>query len=520
MLEFIRVRIAAMAMTLLATVLLSGCPQGGGAGNTSISASANTTAQSLTVGTPMTSFSPLTPIGGALPYLYSFGGTLPAGLSLNASTGAVTGTPTATYASANIVFSVQDAKGVVANTTSTVRFTVGAASPSINATANTTAQSLTVGTAMSSFSPLTPSGGTTPYIYSVTSGVLPAGLHLDSGTGAVTGTPSATYATANVVFSVRDANQLAASTISTVSFTVQAASPSISATATTTAQNLTVGIAMASFSPLTPSGGAVPYAYSISAGALPAGLSLDPNTGAVTGTPGAVYTAANVVFAVMDANQVVASTSSTVSFAVQAATPAITATADTTAQNLTVGIPMTSFAPLTPSGGATPYTYSLISGTLPSGLSLDTSTGAVSGTPGATYSSANLVFTVTDANSVLASTSSTVSFTVAALPAGFVVQGGLIWMPVAAISYTHSAAVSLCATAILGSTGWRLPVTSELYQLPLDSTVNLASDGWTLNNTWTSTTNDGGVNYDGVNLSGDFVNPFSASSSLYVTCVR
>jgi YVTN family beta-propeller protein len=98
-----------------------------GAGS-NISATATTTAQNLTVGTAMASFSPLTASGGATPYTYSVTGTLPAGLSLNTSTGAVTGTPTAVYAAANLVFSVKDVNNVVAGTTSTVSFTVGAAS--------------------------------------------------------------------------------------------------------------------------------------------------------------------------------------------------------------------------------------------------------------------------------------------------------------------------------------------------------------------------------------------------------
>jgi len=401
--------------------LLTACGGGGGGGSTpnstsvSISATAHTTAQSLTVGMAMSSFSPVTPSGGATPYTYSYAGTLPDGLILNPSSGVVTGTPTATYATANVVFSVQDAKGVAANTSSAVSFTVGAASLSISATATTTAQSLTFGTAMSSFSPLTPSGGATPYFYSISSGTLPAGLSLDTTTGAVTGTPTATYTAANVVFSVKDASNVLASTSSTVSFSVVAAPVSISATATTTsAQNLTVGTALASFTPLTASGGATPYVYSITSGTLPTGLSLNTTTGAVTGTPGAAYASANVVFSVKDHNNGVASTSSTVSFGVVAATPSISATATTTAQSLTVNTAMSNFTPLAPSGGATPYVYSIKSGTLPAGLSLNTSTGTVSGTPTATYLAATVVFSVKDANNVVAGTTSSVSFTVGA----------------------------------------------------------------------------------------------------------
>ena len=93
-------------------------------------------------------------------------------------------------------------------------------SVSISAIANTTAQNLTVNTAMTSFSPLTPSGGVTPYTFIITSGTLPAGLNLDPGTGEVTGTPTATYTAANVVFSVKDADNVVAITTSSVSFSV------------------------------------------------------------------------------------------------------------------------------------------------------------------------------------------------------------------------------------------------------------------------------------------------------------
>ena len=496
---------------LVTTLILTACGGGGGSGSitASISATATTTAQSLTVGRAMNSLSPLTASGGATPYIYSYAGTLPAGLNLNTSTGAVAGTPTATYTTANVVFSVQDANGVVASTTSTVSFVVGAASVNISATATTTSQNLTIGTAMTSFSPLAPSGGVAPYTYSH-SGTLPAGLNLNTSTGAVTGNPTATYTTANVVFSVQDANGVVASTTSTVIFTVVAAPVSITATAITTSQNLTIGTAMTSFSPLAPSGGVRPYAYSITTGTLPLGISLNYSTGAVTGTPTATYTTANVVFSVQDANGVVASTTSTVRFAV------ISATATTTAQNLYVGMAMPGLSPIAPSGGATPYTYSY-TGTLPSGLSLDTSTGTVTGTPTATYTTANVGFSVQDANGVVASTTSTVSFTVLALPTGYLLEGGLIWMP-----STSMTSMPDCSSTILNQTGWRLPTEVELLAFyavyPNNSSV-LIGQGWTLGWTWSSTydPNLPGAKYV-VNLSSGGIASYGAATA-YMTCV-
>lgn len=56
-------------------------------------------------------------------------------------------------------------------------------------------------------------------------------------------------------------------------------------------------------------------------------------------------------------------------------------------------------ATLNASGGTTAYTWSLVSGTLPSGLSLNSSTGAVSGTPSSPAGPIDLTFQVVDSSS-------------------------------------------------------------------------------------------------------------------------
>lgn len=55
-------------------------------------------------------------------------------------------------------------------------------------------------------------------------------------------------------------------------------------------------------------------------------------------------------------------------------------------------------ATLTATGGTTPYIWSLTSGTLPAGLSLNTMTGSIAGTPTATVDATPLVFTVMDSS--------------------------------------------------------------------------------------------------------------------------
>jgi large repetitive protein len=67
---------------------------------------------------------------------------------------------------------------------------------------------------------------------------------------------------------------------------------------------------------------------------------------------------------------------------------------------------------LTATGGTTPYTWSLTSGTLPAGLSLNASTGAITGTPAASASATVLTFQVTDSGSPAQTRSVTFSLAV------------------------------------------------------------------------------------------------------------
>src|SRR6185436_7853673 len=116
--------------------------------------------------------------------------------------------------------------------------------------------------------------------YSIVSGSLPTGLTLNSATGAITGTPTAAGSfpfTAQVV----DARGTAAgTTTNSCGITIAVAAPALSCVAATTGQ---VGVAYSSS--LVATGGVAPYTYSIVAGSLPTGLTLNSSTGAITGTP-------------------------------------------------------------------------------------------------------------------------------------------------------------------------------------------------------------------------------------------
>jgi hypothetical protein len=182
---------------------------------------------------------------------------------------------------------------------------------------------------------------------------------------------------------------------------------------------------------------------------------------------------------------------------------------------------MASITPLTASGGTTPYTYS-VTGTLPAGLSLNAATGAVTGTPTAVYAATNMLFSVKDVNNVVASTTSTVSFTVSAagvLPAGYVAQGGLTWTPITLTTfYTWANANVYCTTTINGQTGWRLPTRTELVALRTSGALN--GQGWLISYTWSSTVFAAAGYHYRVSLGIATDGGDTDLSSNLVTCVR
>ena len=218
-------------------------------------------------------------------------------------------------------------------------------------------------------SALMASGGVPPYTYSIISGSLPAGLTLNTSTGAITGTPTqpGTFSfTAQVV----DSSGSSTTNTVTANCTIVITSPP-TLTVTCPASTGTVGVSYSSG--LSASGGLPPYTFYISAGSLPPGLTLNAATGAITGIPTMAGTF-NFTAEVVDSRNNASGTATSqcsITIAPAIAANCVTITA---VQGVTI-TPVT----MTATGGTgTGYTFSA-SG-LPSGLTMSSS-GTISGTP-------------------------------------------------------------------------------------------------------------------------------------------
>jgi hypothetical protein len=324
--------------------------------------------------------------GGVTPYSWSITvGTLPAGLALNASTGVISGTPTAS-GSATFTVQVRDSAATPATATKQLGITIAAAPPAL--AISTT--SLAIATAGSAYSAtLQASGGVSPYSWSITVGSLPTGLTLTASTGAISGTPTIS---GSATFTVQVRDSAATPATATHQFTLTVSGLTIT---NLTLADAVVGTAYSAT--FVAANGTPPYSWTRTSGSLPSGLTL-ASGGTLSGTPTA---AGAFTFTVQVTDATTATKAATFTLTVNAVLTITTATvpdASTGSSYQQV---------LTATGGTTPYTWSVTAGSLPPGLSLATN-GTISGTP-TTVGSYSFTVQVADA----ASATRTAAFTMA-----------------------------------------------------------------------------------------------------------
>jgi uncharacterized protein (TIGR03437 family) len=333
----------------------------------------------------------VTAAGGTAPYRWSATG-LPPGMSIGSSTGTIAGTPTATGGPFSVSVTVTDSTGATASHSYTI-----AVNSAVTVSGPASLPAGTVNTAYPATT-LTASGGSALYTWSATG--LPAGLSLNVNSGAITGTPTATNGSPfTVQVTVTDSN--GAQTGKSYSLTVNGP-PAITGPFALPAG--TVGSAYPGAT-VTATGGTGPFTWA--ATGLPAGLNIGTATGMIAGTPTTAGSQFTVKVTVTDSLGAAANRSYSV---VVASALSISGPA-----SLPAGMVGTAYSSTTiaATGGSGVYTWSAVG--LPSGLSIGSTTGAITGTPSTNSGSPfNVQVTVTDSNSATASTSYTLTVNPAA----------------------------------------------------------------------------------------------------------
>jgi len=310
--------------------------------------------------------------GGTSPYTWSLvpgSPTLPNGLTLNPSTGNISGTPTTTPIRLT-EFKLSDSKGEFVQ--KVLSLTVN---PAPTPLAILTPSPLPAGDINRLYAfALSPTGGTSPYTWGLKAGTTPLPNGLDLGSdGSIRGTPTV-ISTATHTFTLTDATETTVE--KSLQLSIRANPLSI-----TTPSPLPQGTVNQPYSAqLAASGGTGTYTWSVSPAFLN-GLTLNTSTGQIRGTPSAVSGLTHTFTVTDQTPPTPQRVSKGLLLRIGAAPPPLTITtpAGTSLPSGSVGSPYSTS--LVATGGTGVHTWSIISGALPTSLSLVPATGVIAGTP-------------------------------------------------------------------------------------------------------------------------------------------
>ena len=334
--------------------------------------------------------SPLQPTNAAMPADFALTGTVPSGLTFDPATGAFGGVPSQTGVFPGVTVSALDAEGESA-TSEPLTFRVAPKDPIHVSSPVSQALRLDV---YGETSPIQVSNAVKPLSFSTASGQAltdPDGLVLNPLTGSVYGVPhtagerthSLTVTDAigrSTAFALKlNAVGALGVTMSDVSANRQSPMP---ATAVANAANAV---------------GAV--TYSISPPTLPAGVSFNPSTGRLSGSPSAEGTFGPYTLTAQDSTGQSATATFSIAvgprLALEASFPSATSTAIANhSYALTAAV----------ANAVGAVSWSLQTGDLPDGLSVQSSTGSIRGVPTETGTWTGIVLTATDSTGATAAT--------------------------------------------------------------------------------------------------------------------
>ena len=392
---------------------------------------------------------------GGIATAYTISPTLPGGLSINPSTGIISGIPTDIAAASNYTVTATNSSG---STTKIISITINEAPPRNLRYATTTLMGSN-GTPVTNMLPASSGGNITTYSISP---ALPAGIILNTVTGEIAGTPTALSPLTNYI--VTGSNSVG-STTATLILKVSNDLPELSYS---NPDVLAINGGYVETIPVTSSGststnfplGGITFSVS---GSLPTGLTLNTTTGAISGVVSGILSRTSYV--VTATSSVTSNTATTTVFIeVVDAAPTDLMYTSVTEINST-GQVITTMTPSNTGGVATSYS---ISPSLPSGLTINTSTGVISGTP--TGISPLTSYIVTASNSISATTA-TVNIEVTQAAPAFVYPGA----PVNAIQNAAIMSISPQST-ILGNTTFNIgSVTFSVTGIPAGLSIDALS---------------------------------------------
>ena len=288
---------------------------------------------------------------------------LPAGLSIDQSTGLISGTVSSSAVSICSFVTTVFASDGTYSSSDTFNWTISAAGTVTLATPSN--QTGTEGTAITTLS-LSATDSTSGATLSYFAQGLPAGLVLDPSTGAITGTPAigdAAYGPYSVTVSATDGTSFAQET-----FTWAITDPVTFTTVAADQTNTEGNTPTPTFGATDATSGTVVY----TASGLPTGLSINKSTGAISGTVALGASAVGNFVVTITANDSTYSTSQTFNWTIASPITLTGPSSQTSTEGGSVTVPSSS----TDSSSGT-VTYTALG--LPQGLSVNSSTGAITG---------------------------------------------------------------------------------------------------------------------------------------------
>ena len=373
--------------------------------------------QTHTVNTMITALTLPEASGGNGALTYALTPALPAGLSFNANTRTLAGTPTMAASMQTYTYTVIDSDANMAGgdaNSLTFTITVNAAAvadtaPSFAQGANIANQTHTVNTTITTLTLPEASGGNGALTYALTP-ALPAGLSFAADARTISGIPTMAASMQTYTYTVMDSDaNMAGGDANSLTFTITVNAAAVADTAPSFAQGAsiadqthTVNTMITALTLPEASGGNGALTYALTP-ALPAGLSFNANTRTLAGTPTMAASMQTYTYTVIDNDANIAGgDSASLMFTITVNAAAVADTAPSFAQGAsiadqthTVNTMITALTLPEASGGNGALTYALTPA-LPAGLSFNANTRTLAGTPTMAASMQTYTYTVID----------------------------------------------------------------------------------------------------------------------------